>query len=134
MRITDHDLRDRILGAVGDPDSLRILSVIKVNPKDAQTIASEIGVPLSSVYRKLAILRKAGLAFVKSFSITPEGKRQVAYLSAITEIRVDTSGPEIGVELTPCGETARRVWFNLFNSQPAGQGKDSNASRETSAL
>jgi DNA-binding transcriptional ArsR family regulator len=120
LRITNADLRDRILDAVGDPDSLRILSVIKTSPKSAPVIASEIGVPLSSVYRKLAVLRRAGLAFVRSFDITPEGKRQDNFISAVKELRIGTSGEEVEVELIPTEETARRIWFDMFNSGSSG--------------
>ena len=116
MRITEPGLRDRISEAIGDPDSARILHVIRVSPRNAQSISDETGIPLSSVYRKLAVLRGTGLAFVKSFQITPEGKRQENYLSAVTEFRVVVSGDQVEFELIPSDESAHRLWFKLFNS------------------
>lgn len=115
MRITDPELRDRIADALGDPDSPKILQSIRSSPKRAQAISDEIGVPLSSVYRKLSLLKSAGLAFVESFEITPEGKRQDLYLSAITELRISVSGEQTEIELIPTSESARRMWFKLFN-------------------
>ena len=101
---------------MGDPDSPRILHSIRLVPKNAQTISAEIGVPLSSVYRKLAALRSAGLALIKSFEITPEGKRQELFLSAVTDVKIGLSGDEIQIDLVPTEESAHRIWLKLFNS------------------
>jgi hypothetical protein len=101
---------------MGDPDTPKLLHSIRELPKDAQTISQETGVPLSSVYRKLATLRNVGLAFVKSFKITPEGKRQDMYISGVIEVRIGMGGAQIEVELFPTHENAERIWFELFKS------------------
>jgi DNA-binding transcriptional ArsR family regulator len=117
MRITDPALRDKIARALEDADSSKILHSIRAVPKNAQDIANEVGVPLSSMYRKLAALRGAGLIFVKSFEITGEGKRQELFLSAVTEVKMIVSGERLEIELTPTGENATRVWLKLFSGQ-----------------
>jgi len=82
---------------------------------NAQTLADETAIPLSSVYRKLAVLRGAGLVLVKSFEITPEGKRQDLFVAAVTEVRMGLGKDEVELELIPTDESANRIWFKLFN-------------------
>jgi DNA-binding transcriptional ArsR family regulator len=115
LRISDPLLRDRIARALEDTDSSRILHSIRAVPKNAEVIATEVGVPLSSLYRKLAILRGAGLIFVRSFEITDEGKRQELFLSAVTEVKLIVSGERLEIELIPTEENASRAWLKLFN-------------------
>lgn len=122
MKITDPVLQDKILQALGDPDSPKILHGIRLVPKNAQTISMETGVPLSSIYRKLSLLRSAGLTIVKSFEITAEGKRQDLFLSAVSEVRIGVSGEQIHLELIPTEESASRIWFKLFNPGTVAQG------------
>jgi len=116
LRITDPALRGRILEALGDPDSPKILHALGGVPKNAQTLADEMAVPLSSMYRKLAVLKSAGLVVVKSFEITPEGKRQDLFVAAVTEVRIGLGKNEVELELIPTDESADRIWFKLFNT------------------
>ena len=115
MKITDNALREKIAQAMGDADSPRILHAIRGVPKNAQEISGETGIPLSSIYRKLAILKNAGLAYVKSFEITQEGKRQDLFVAAVTEVRINMNGERVELELIPTHENAERLWFRLFN-------------------
>jgi len=121
LRISDPLLRGRIARALEDADSSKILHSIRASAKNADSISREVGVPLSSLYRKLAILRGSGLIFVKSFEITSEGKRQELFLSAVTEVKLIVSGDKLEIELMPTSENASRAWLKLFNpgSQPA---------------
>jgi DNA-binding transcriptional ArsR family regulator len=115
LRISDPLLRGRIARALEDTDSSKILHSIREVPKSAEVISNEIGVPLSSIYRKLAVLRGAGLIFAKSFEITPEGKRQELLLSAVTEVKLIVSGENLEIELMPTSENATRAWLKLFS-------------------
>jgi hypothetical protein len=101
---------------MGDPDTIRFLQSIRIVAKDAQTIANETGVPLSSVYRKLAMLKGAGLIYMSSFRMTAEGKRQDLFLCAVTEVKIEILGDQVGVELIPTQQNATRIWFELFRS------------------
>ena len=128
MRISDPLLRGRIARALEDTDSSKILHCIRAVPKNAEVISSEVQVPLSSIYRKLAVLRGAGLIFVKSFEITSEGKRQEMFLSAVTEVKLIVSEEKVEIELMPTSENASRAWLKLFSGgngsavrQQAGQ-------------
>ena len=100
---------------MGDPHSQEILHSIRGSSKDAQSISEETRIPLSSIYRKLSILREAGLVFVKAFEITSVGKRQDKYMAAVSEVHVKTSGEVLEIELIPNDEGANRIWFRLFN-------------------
>ena len=101
---------------MGDPDTAQLLHVIRSDAKDAQTISTETGVPLSSVYRKIAMLKMAGLIFMSSFRMTPEGKRQDMFLSAVADVKIGFLGDQIEVELIPTQQNAARIWFELFKS------------------
>ena len=108
-------LRERILEALGDPDTPKILLSIRRLPKSAQVLADETTIPLSSIYRKMATLRSAGLVHVRSYEITSEGKRQDLFLSSVTEVRVGMGNEGVELELIPTEESASRIWFDLFN-------------------
>jgi len=116
LKITDPGLRERIIQAMGDSESVSLLHAIRGSPKDAQTISNETGVPLSTVYRKLASLKAAALAITSSFTLTPEGKRQDLVVAAVTDVRIGISGDQIEVELTPTQQNASRIWSELFRS------------------
>jgi len=116
LRITDTVLRDRIIQVMGDPESTQLLHSMRHTPKDAQTLSRETGIPLSSVYRKLAALRSAGLSMTSSFVLTPEGKRQDLLVAAVTDVRIGIRGEEIEVDLTPTQQNANRIWFEMFRS------------------
>jgi DNA-binding transcriptional ArsR family regulator len=128
LRVSDPLLRGRIARALEDTDSSRVLHSIRAKPKNAEDISTELEVPLSSLYRKLAILRGAGLIFVKSFEITAEGKRQELFLSAVTEVKLIVSGERLEIELIPTEENASRAWLKLFSgSSVPGAGPQSPA-------
>jgi DNA-binding transcriptional ArsR family regulator len=110
-------LRDKVLQALGDPESRVLLNAIRDTPKDSQTISREAGIPLSSVYRKLAALRESGLIMTSSFVVTPEGKRQDLLVAAVTEVRIAFRGEGVEVDLTPTQENANRIWFEMFTSR-----------------
>ena len=116
MRITDRALRDRIMQVMGDPESAVLLHSIRDTPKDALTISRETGIPLSSVYRKLAALKAAGLSMTSSFVVTPEGKRQDMIVAAVTEVRVRMREDGLELELIPTQQNANRIWFEMFRS------------------
>ena len=117
MRIADAELRQSISQVLGDPEALKILHSVRDTPRNAQEISKESGVPLSSAYRKLGDLKAAGLVFVKSIEITPEGKRQDLFLSAVAEVRIDLTGGEVEFDLVPTREGGERIWFRLFGKQ-----------------
>jgi DNA-binding transcriptional ArsR family regulator len=116
LRILEGGLRDRVLQAMGDPECATLLHSIRETPKDAQALSRETGIPLSSVYRKLANLKEAGLIITSSIRLTPEGKRQDLLISAVTEVRISFVGNDVEVDLIPTRENASRIWFELFKS------------------
>jgi len=102
----------------GDLDSMKILQAISKSPRTAQDVSSDTGVPLSSVYRKLAALRNAGLVYLKSSEITG-GKKRDLFASAFTEIRVVIAGERLQLNLVRTDEYAERARFgNLALSSP----------------
>ena len=116
MRVSDRVLIAKVLEAVGDAECAQLLHAMHSVPKTAQVLSNETNVPLSSIYRKLALLKSAGLVMVSSFRLTEEGKREDLLVSAVTEVRIDVSGSEIMVDLIPTQQNASRIWFEFFKS------------------
>jgi len=117
LRITDPVMRGRIAAAMGDPDATKILLSIRSEPKNAKRISEDTSIPLSSVYRKMTELRDASLAFIHSFEMTPEGKKQELYMTAVAEVRQVFGEKEVELELVPNSEGASRIWYKLFSSK-----------------
>jgi len=102
----DVDLLGRIVHAIGDPDSPAILRSITDSPKNARNVSEDTGIPLSSVYRKLATLKKARLARVFSYETTKEGKKQALFAASVNEVRIIVNNEDIEFGLAAAQEDA----------------------------
>ena len=116
MKVTG-DLRRRIIEALGDPEAQQMLSSVIHESKTSSSIAKEIGLPPSTVYRKIGQLRECGLLLVDRFLIGPEGKREALYTCAFTEIRFKTEAKEIELEITLSQRALEKRWFEFFFSK-----------------
>jgi DNA-binding transcriptional ArsR family regulator len=104
---------ERMAQTFGDLDSIKILQAISSNPRTAQDISSDTGIPLSSVYRKLSALEGAGLAYLKSSEFNG-GKKRDLFASAVNEIRLVFAAERIQLDLVPTDEYAERARLRIF--------------------
>jgi predicted transcriptional regulator len=84
--------------------------------KTAETISSELGIPLSTTYRKIKELRKAGLLVVEKSAITKNGKLCDLYRSTIKGVRVHLDLQPPSLDLTfneDVYDKISRVWHAL---------------------
>jgi DNA-binding transcriptional ArsR family regulator len=111
------DLRRRIVAAFGDPEAQQIMSLVAQEPKTSSSIAQELGLPPSTVYRKIGQLRECGLLFVDHFLIRPDGKREAFYTCAFNEIRFKTEGRDVVLEIFLSQKALDKRFFEVFFSR-----------------
>lgn len=116
MRISDNAAVEKILKAVSDGENAKIMSVIRKEPKSAQMLCSETGIPLSTVYRKLDELREAGLIMTEHFVIS-SGKRIDLVIVTFSELRMVVEQGRFVIDITPSDETANIKWLSLFRGE-----------------
>ena len=113
MRITDSAAIGRILKAIADPENVKIMSRIRKEAKSAQMLASETGIPQSTVYRKLEELKEAGLAMTGRYIVTA-GKKVEFMTVTFSDLRMSIEEGGLGIEIVPSDETASLRWLSLF--------------------
>ena len=114
-----------------DLGSIVILQAVSTTPRTAQELSENTGIPLSSMYRKLAALKKVGLVYLKSSEISG-GRKRDFFSSAVNEIRVviDTEG--IVLDLVPTEGYAERAQSGVIGgSGPRFSGSWSLAVKDT---
>jgi len=117
------DLRRQIMAALGDPEAQLILSFVTRESRTSSTIAKELGLPPSTVYRKIGQMRECGLLLIDRFLIGPDGKREALYTCAFTEIRFKTEAKDLELEITLSQKALEKRWFEIFFSK-AGEAPD----------
>ena len=91
------DLQE-VLDALDDPDCREIVSVLD-EPMTASEIADESDIPLSTTYRKLDLLKDAGLLF-EGTEIRPDGQHASTYEVDFEEVVISlTEGREFDADI-----------------------------------
>jgi hypothetical protein len=115
----DGDLRDRIVAQLADPDSRRIISSTLRESKTALTIGKELDLPTSTLYRKLADLKKCGLLMVDRIVVREDGKREPAYACTFKQISLKPGEKEVELEIVLSERGMEKTWFEFFFASPA---------------
>lgn len=103
------ELKHRILAAIADEYSRRILRATMEAPVSASEITRRYEIPVTTVYRRIEELIEAGLiASVKS-GRTKEGKWFDVYRSLVRRIDMHFEG-DLHIELTVNEEVAYKFW------------------------
>lgn len=105
----DLDMSRRILRALADDFSARIIASTIGAAKTVEDISGDEMIPLSTCYRRVRELVEEGLVLVERIVITATGKRYALYRSCFTAFHVSSGrdGTTVEVELNP--EVAGRV-------------------------
>ena len=112
------ELRDRVIAVLADPESRRIIASVHDEPKTIGTIGGEVGLPHTTLYRKVSELRKCGLLMVDRFIVRPDGKREAVYARSFDEVRLKSEKREVRVEIIESAKCLEKRWFELFFSHP----------------
>jgi hypothetical protein len=83
-------------------------------PLSRSVLEKELGLPQSTIYRKIGTLRESGLLMVDSFALKSDGKREAAYICTFREILFKAEGGELQVEVVESRRSAERRWFKVF--------------------
>lgn len=128
------ELRDGIVAQLADPDCRRIIGSTLKESKTALEMGVELNLPTSTLYRKLAELRRYGLLMVERIVVKEDGKREAAYACTFKEISVKPGEKEVELELVLTDRGMEKKWFELFFSKPASRlpEKDGAASESSS--
>lgn len=113
MRI-DGETAKKVLASVADAETWAILGALLRSPKDAAAIGKELELPASTVYRKLASAREAGLVMVDEFVIKPGGKRNAIFTTTFEEIRFVAERDGLQIDLIENQKSIERRWLKLF--------------------
>jgi DNA-binding transcriptional ArsR family regulator len=117
MHIADKVAKERILKAVADPESVSIFMCIRTDSKSAQTISTETGIPLSTVYRKLDELRGAGLTMTERFTFSA-GRKVDFVMTTFEQVRIKLGKTQMELEIVPSNGAANFRWRNLLREPP----------------
>ena len=77
--------QESIVKLISDKYARRIIDSIQSHPKSAVQISKEIGIELSSIYRRLHKFEKHNLLKI-TFQITSDGKKSFYYQSKINAV------------------------------------------------
>lgn len=115
LRVAGH-LKERMIASLADPESRRIIATVLAKPKTAVEIEKELGLPQSTLYRKISELKDCGLLMVEKFVVRLDGRREALYACPFSEVRIKAEQGEIGLEVIQTEESLETKWFELFFS------------------
>jgi DNA-binding transcriptional ArsR family regulator len=101
LRINDPVLRESIAEAMSDPQLRRIISATLTKSKSAIEIASELGIPIRSVYRHLRTLKGLGILTVQNQLILEKGGKETLYRSMVRAVIIRCEAENLEVDLLP---------------------------------
>lgn len=110
-------LKEMMIASLSDSESRRIIIAVMAKPKTAVEIETELGVPQSTLYRKISELRECGLLMVEMFEVRPDGRREAVYVCPFAEVRFTAGRGEIELEVIQTEESLEKRWFDLFFSR-----------------
>ncbi len=92
FRLSHYDVTQQIIATLTNVYSRAVLFSITSKPKDAQTIADELKISISTVYKILSNLEVLTLVYVDKFVISDAGKKIKFYKSRIKKAEIIVGG------------------------------------------
>ncbi len=114
-----HELATQILRALSEELSLRILESTTRIAKSVSDLRSELRIPRTSLYRRIAELRSVGLLVTERSAIGRDGKRRKLLRSRFREIHVDYTEGHLKVDAEPNLETIEMILRNFYSLKTA---------------
>lgn len=109
-------LKEMMIANLADSESRSIIITVLAKPKAAVEIEKELGLPQSTLYRKISDLKECGLLMVQRFEVKLDGRREALYACPFTEVRFKAEQGEIGLDVIQTEESKEKRWFELFFS------------------
>jgi helix-turn-helix protein len=111
--IADEFSSQRILSAIADPYSRKILASTAHEALGALSLAKECGIPVTTVYRRIEELVRAGLVASVRAARTKDGKWFDLYRSTVKRIDVSSENGTLSVGLVTNEKLSNRSIVNL---------------------
>lgn len=116
VRVAGH-LMEMIIASLADPESRSIIIAVSAKPKASVEIEKELGLPQSTLYRKISELKECGLLMVERYEVRPDGRREALYACPFTEVRFKPEQGAIALDVIQTEESREKRWFELFFSR-----------------
>ncbi|MDH3192134.1 MAG: helix-turn-helix domain-containing protein [Nitrosopumilus sp.] len=101
IQLSKFDITQKIIEALSNVCTRAVLFSIKETSKDANQIAEELNLSLSTVYKTLSNLEELALVEVDQFIISNEGKKIKQYRSRIGKVEITMTNLEPSLNLYP---------------------------------
>ncbi|MDF2422298.1 MAG: helix-turn-helix domain-containing protein [Nitrosopumilus sp.] len=88
IQLSEFDITQKIIESLSNVCTRSVLFSIKNESKDAATIADELKISLSTVYKILSTLDDLALAEIDKFVISSDGKKIKLYRSRIGKVEI----------------------------------------------
>ena len=89
-----------------DKHTSKLLDLTSERPYNAAELSVEIGIPIAACYRRIRMLKEAGLIREDSKVVSDNGKSVSAYVSAVDSAEVVLRDGRLTINMTVDGESA----------------------------
>ena len=100
-QLSEFDINQKIIEAMSNVCTRSVLFSVKNESKDVPTIAEELKISISTVYKTLSNLEELALAEIDKYVITPDGKKIKLYRSRIGKVEITLEDLEPKLHLHP---------------------------------
>ena len=99
IQLSEFDITQKIIESLSNVCTRAVLFSIKNKSKDANQIADELKISISTVYKTLSTLEELALVEIDRYVISHEGKKIKYYRSRIgkVEITLENSVPKLNL-------------------------------------
>jgi len=101
LQLSEFDITQKIIESLSSVCTRAVLFSIKYESKDANQIADELKISLSTVYKTLCTLEDLALVEVDKFIISLEGKKIKLYRCRIGKVEITLENSEPRLSLYP---------------------------------
>ena len=101
IQLSEFDINQKIIEAMSNVCTRSVLFSVKNESKDVPTIAEELKISISTVYKTLSNLEDLALAEVDKYVITSDGKKIKLYRSRIGKVEITLEDLEPKLHLHP---------------------------------
>jgi len=101
IQLSEFDITQKIIESLSSICTRAVLFSIKNESKDANQIADELKISLSTVYKTLCTLEDLALVEVDRYIISSEGKKIKLYRSRIGKVEITLENSEPSLNLYP---------------------------------
>ena len=107
IQLSEFDITQKIIELLSGVCTRAVLFSIKKESKDANQIADELTISLSTVYKTLSNLEDLALVEVDKYVISSEGKKIKYYRSRIAKVEITMENSEPKLNLYPNTENLK---------------------------